>query len=75
MYHHNIAIPPELSNLWSERNTLVHGVGRLLVDRFFYTETYTLAEIVAYAGWVAATRWRRCAPESQLAVQLRWVKP
>jgi len=23
MYHYNIAIPPELSNLWSERNTLL----------------------------------------------------
>jgi len=47
------------------------AVGRLLVDRFFYTETHTLTEIVAYAGWVAATRWRRFATELQLAVQLR----
>ena len=26
MYHHNIAIPPELSNLWSERNTLTSAL-------------------------------------------------
>jgi len=28
----------------------VHGVGRLLVDRFFYTETHILTEIVRRMG-------------------------